>query len=293
MKLIFNCDDYGFTASITRRIADAWEQGLLDGFSVIANGDALEEGAELLRARPERDARIAVHLNLFEGRSSANSTDIPLITDAAGNLKNTFVGLWLRWIVGSSRKRQALLSQIETEWRYQIVRVREVYAPRKIAALDGHLHFHMLPFLFPLALALAEEYGIGEVRVTREPFYLSSAMSDNLSFSLFANIVKNRVLNVCARRVRKSLGTSLIRHTDAFVGILYSGRMSKASAEAGIERCRRTGAQSVEVLFHIGRASETEAARWGDRRGASAFPLSPMRDREYAALKSLRAGGSV
>jgi predicted glycoside hydrolase/deacetylase ChbG (UPF0249 family) len=49
MQLIFNSDDYGFTSCITRRIADAWAEGLVDGFGIIANGDAVAEGAEILR----------------------------------------------------------------------------------------------------------------------------------------------------------------------------------------------------------------------------------------------------
>jgi predicted glycoside hydrolase/deacetylase ChbG (UPF0249 family) len=289
MKLIFNSDDYGFTSCITRRIADAWQQGLLDGFSIVANGDALDEGAEYLRAQPEIDARLAVHLNLFEGASSACPGDVPLLVDANGVFRNTFFGLLVRWAISSAHTRRTLLDQVEKEWRCQIEQVRDGYVPRMISALDGHLHFHMLPFLFPVALALAEEYGIGEIRVTREPFYLSPDVSDNLSLSLCANLIKNRVLNRCARQVQKYLIVSSVRYTDAFVGVLYTGRMTKSAAEAGIERCRRAGAETVEVLFHVGRASESESGRWKDHPAASAFQMSPMRDREFAALKTLRA----
>lgn len=293
MEIIHHSDDYGFTSSVTQRIADAWEQGLLDSFSIMANGDALEEGAARLGSRPDRQVRIAVHLNLFEGQASADPNDVPLITDAAGRLNNTFAGLLMRGLGGSKARRNALLSQVEREWRAQIERVRTICAPRPIAALDSHLHFHMLPFLFPTALKLAEEFGIGEIRVTREPFYLSPVLADSLSPAFAANLLKSLVLRVCVRRVGGALRSSLVSDTDAFVGILYTGRMSKASALAGIERCRRSGAGRIEMLWHIGRASKEEIERREGRSTASAFPTSPMRDREFAALKELRAKASA
>ena len=287
MKIIYHCDDYGMTSAVTRRIAEAWAAGLIDSFSVMANGEAHEEGAALLRRHATRDARIAVHLNLFEGRALAAPGRAPLLTDAAGDLDSSFFGLLIRWITGSAATRAAVLDQVEHEWRRQIRSVVEAYAPRPIAALDGHLHFHMLPFLFPVAVALAEEFGIGEIRITREPLYLSTSLADSLSPRFAINVVRNLVLRFFARSARKTLQASSVRSCEAFVGILYTGRMSRAAAYAGIHRCRKVGAQSVEVLFHIGRASTEEAVLWKDARKA-AFPMSAMRDREYEELKALR-----
>jgi predicted glycoside hydrolase/deacetylase ChbG (UPF0249 family) len=288
MKIFYHCDDYGLTLSITERIADAWEEGLLDGFSIMANGDGLDAGGARLRARPDRQARIAVHLNLFEGKASGDPDEVSLITDDRGRLNNSFIGLLIRWLGSSRARKKALLTEVEREWRAQIERVRTACAPRPITALDGHLHMHMLPFLFPVALKLAEEYGVSEIRVPREPLYLSPVWADSLSPVFAANLFKHLVLRVCAGRTGIALGSSPVSSTDAFIGILYTGRMSKASAAAGIERCRESAAGSVEVLFHIGRASPEEIRRRGDRSKTSAFPTSPMRDREYEALRALR-----
>jgi len=288
MKIIYHSDDYGLTSCITQRIADAWESGLLDGFSIMANGDALEEGRARLCNRATRMARIGAHLNLYEGKALAPHDRVPLITDSAGNLNCRFSGLLMRWTGSSAAGRRALISQVEHEWRLQIERVTEVCAPRPIDVLDGHLHLHMLPFLFPTVLGLAEEFGIGEIRIPRELFYISPAISDSLSPDFLLNILKNRVLALYAREARKAIGSSSLCSTDAFVGLLYTGRMSKSAAAAGIARCRRAGMKSVEVLFHIGRATHDEVMRWGIRTSTSNFSMSPMRDLEYAALRELR-----
>lgn len=288
IRIVYHCDDYGLTASVTDRIAEAWEAGLIDGFSVIANGDALGEAAAGLRRDIGLEARIAVHLNLFEGRAISAHEEVPAITDASGKLNNTFIGIFLRWHLTGDGSRRALLRQIESEWRRQIETVRDLIAPRRISALDGHLHMHMLPFLFPSVIALAREFGIEEIRVVDEPFYLSPRLRDSLSPAFLLNVVKNRILNLCVPTARACLRGSGIRTTDAFVGVLYTGRMSRAAAVAGIERAKQRGARSVELLLHIGRASESEASAWRAHGGSPAFARSAMRDREYEALRSLR-----
>jgi len=288
MKIIYHSDDYGLTSCVTRRIADAWESGLLDGFSILANGDALEEGGAYLRVHAAHEARLGVHLNLYEGKALAPRDRVPLITDAGGNLNCSFSGLLLRWISSSTTRRRALISQVEHEWRLQIERVTDICAPRPIDVLDGHLHFHMLPFLFPIALGLAEEFGIGEIRIPREPLHISPVLSDSLSAGFIVNVLKNRILAACALEAKKTIRSTSVCSTDAFVGLLYTGRLSKSAVEAGIARCRRAGMKSVEVLFHIGRASHDEVKRWGVRASTSSFSTSPLRDIEYAALKELR-----
>jgi hypothetical protein len=72
------------------------------------------------------------------------------------------------------------------------------------------------------------------------------------------------------------------------VGILYTGRMTQDTALRGIAAAQREGAQTVEVVFHVGRAASDEAGRWG---GAGAhyarFHLSRLRDQERAELLRL------
>jgi predicted glycoside hydrolase/deacetylase ChbG (UPF0249 family) len=43
MKVIFHWDDIGATSCMTTRILEGWKGGFLDGFSIMANGDATSE----------------------------------------------------------------------------------------------------------------------------------------------------------------------------------------------------------------------------------------------------------
>jgi predicted glycoside hydrolase/deacetylase ChbG (UPF0249 family) len=286
MNVMVVSDDAGATAAMTDRILSAWQAGWLDGFSIITNGAACDRLSAALRADPARPARLAAHLNLSEGKPDAPLADVGMLVNDGGVLRHSFGSLLWTWLRSGPAVRRALVQQVETEWRAQIARAKALCAPRPITAVDGHIHVHMLPFLFPIALRLAEEAGVPEIRVSREPSFVSARAGD-LGARVLPNVIKHvllRALSVPAeRRLRGSRVSS-----GAIVGVLYSGLMSEAAAAAGIRAARRSGAPAVEVVFHVGRAAEAETGRWAHTPGAIPFFVSPLRDAEYDAVRKLR-----
>jgi len=295
-KIIYHSDDIGATRAITQRILEAWHGGLLDGFSILANGDDLQSVQHGLRSAPDRPVRIAAHLNLVEGPALLSHARVPLLTTANGNFKHSFSSLLVSYVLGRRSVRRALREQVRLEWDAQIDRVRETCAPRDLSALDGHQHLHMLPFLFPVAASAARKHNIAEVRVTREPFYLSDSRRDSASAAFLLNIVKNLTLRSCSVPARRTLREQGLSSPDAMLGVLYSGRMSHGAVNAGVKATRRWRAEQVEVLLHIGRAAAEEAPRWTLHPGMDKFHdfyMSSMRDREYSTLRSLHSEDDV
>ncbi|MBN1382511.1 MAG: ChbG/HpnK family deacetylase [Deltaproteobacteria bacterium] len=284
MKTIIHCDDLGTTRQMTLRILDCWRKGYLDGFSIIANGDALSEVFFGLKESSDREARIAVHLNLTEGRAILKAEDLSLIADSEGNLKCSFGRLLINGVLYTKRKKIELIRQIEKEWSAQMETVVNTVRPRSVIAIDGHTHIHMIPFLFPIAAKLAVEQGIPEIRISNEPFYLSKEPKDSSSLNFGINIIKHLVLKLCVKKAKKVAYLKGLKSADAFIGILYTGRMTATAAIAGIKAANKKHVQSVEVLFHIGRASHEEAVRWGKSPREGKFPLSEARDTEYGEL---------
>lgn len=261
--------------------------GYLDGFSVMANGEAGQACSAGLAAAAERPARLVAHLNVTEGPSSAPAAQVPLLVDDEGNLKQSFSSLALFWLKESPGQRQRLLEQIEREWRAQISGVIEMVAPRQVTGVDGHMHVHMLPFLFPIAARLAQENGISGIRVTREPFHLERGWSDLFTAPVLVNFLKHIVLRVCAGPADKVVRQLGLSTSGYVVGVLYSGRMTAAAALSGITVAQRRGAESVEVLFHVGRAADEERQRWGGRQEFADFACAASRDQEFAELALL------
>ncbi len=287
METFTTSDDVGATLAITRRAIGAWREGLLDGFSILANGDGCAYLQDRLAAEPRRALRLAVHLNLCEGPPSSDSRAVPLLLDRQGLLSRRFLDSLLR---SSSRQNRAFLRQVEIEWQAQIRAVRRIAGDRPIVAVDGHRHVHMLPSLFPIAARLARAEHVPEIRIAWEVPYLSSAPADSLSPVFLGNIAKHLILRLCSVPARRIAQSQNLRHPSAVVGILYTGRMSRHAAESGLEAARHRGLAVVELVFHIGRATREEAGRWANSPDLFRFYHHPNRDREYRELKKLRLG---
>ena len=285
--IIFLSDDLAATAHVSQRILSAWKEGWLDGFSIIANGEAWDLVRESLNAT-QKPARISVHLNLCEGPPLAASRETSLITDANGMLNLTFGGLILARLTWSGERFSTLLTQIEREWREQIQFVKKSCAPREIAAVDGHLHLHMLPFLFPIAARLARENGIREIRISQEVFLLSSRQSETVRPFFAMNLIKRTVLQICSRFALPVARREGLLYPDSLVGILYTHHMTSSSAQAGILAARKRGARRIEVLFHVGRAEPREKARWNSAPSIGRDYMASGRDQEWLELKKLR-----
>lgn len=281
-EVFLHSDDAGGSQAVTEGITKAWRAGWLDGFSVFANGVGLDGLRQALDLAPERPPRMMVHLNLSEGPSSAPAADVPLLVDGNGELKLRFGGLVRKLLVPGSRRRE-FLRQVETEWRAQIAGAARALSPHAFRGVDGHLHLHMLPLLFPIAARLARESGLQEIRLVREPFFTASAKPG------FMNMVKHAVLRLCSVLASPALREYGLRSRTRVVGVLYSGGMTSDAAWSGMQAAGAEGARDVEIMFHIGRARSGEEARWPGRADIAEFNLSAARDGEMAELACFHA----
>lgn len=283
MKVILHTDDIGITRASTAGIVEAWRAGALDGFSVIANGDAVADVRDVLAQDAERPARIAVHFNLTEGPSSAPQQAVSDLVSHDGRFRYGFGGVLLAALHPSAARRRRLAQQVETECRAQIRAVREICGGRVVAALDGHNHVHTIPGVFGAVLRAAAGEGIPEVRVSREPFHLAS-LRDLVQPFWWINLIKHVLLRTFSIGAAAKVGRAGLRSPDRMVGILYTGVMTAARARRGVAAARAAGAATVELVFHVGRAVPGEADRWGGDGFYARFHLSEARDRERDAV---------
>lgn len=282
MIIHIHSDDMGATKHVTERMLASWREGTLSGFSVLANGAACDLMSAELRANAERPARIACHLNLSEGPSAAPASSVPLLVDENGQLKHTFGSL----IVARLRYGKTFVQQVAIEWQAQIAKAAALVAPRKLAAVDGHMHIHMLPFLFPTAARLAREQGIPEIRISREPLFLA-ARRDAFTAAYAINLVKNLTLGACSALATRSARRENLASPDQLVGVLYTGDMRLNRALSGLKAAEKRNAKSVEVMFHVGRAAESEHGRWEGRDFIAKFYFAQERDAEFVEASRL------
>lgn len=87
--LYFHADDYGMTAHGDALIRDCQTHGCLNSVSIVPNG-SLEEAVAALRPS---GLKLAVHLNLVEGKALSPAAEIPLLVRPDGSFCNSFTGL--------------------------------------------------------------------------------------------------------------------------------------------------------------------------------------------------------
>ena len=276
MKLELHADDIGASPSVTVAILDCYDRGLIGRVSVLVTGAGYAAAVAPCLERP--GLVLALHLDLEEGRPLAPAKDIPLLVDSQGHFRRSFAGLWLASL-GPDRK--ALRRQIRTELRAQIDRFQSDFGRDRPLQLDGHRHVHLLPIVFDALLDIAADIPVDRVRITREPAFLAP---DDRLFPFGPNLAKHLLLRRLSARCAPELSKRGIDFPDAFLGLLYAGRMSPGAVAAGLERL--PSARVVECLFHPGQAHRDEAALWSHCPDFGHYYLSAERGREAASLSA-------
>ncbi len=150
-----NADDLGLSSAINAGILQAHIHGIVTSTSIVASGQAFDEGVELANQHPSLG--VGVHLTLVEENSV--SQNVPSLAPHEV-LPATYGQLVKNVLAGRIR-----LSDIEKEFRAQIEKC--LLAGLNPTHLDSHQHTHALPLIFPIAIRIANDYRITGIRIPR------------------------------------------------------------------------------------------------------------------------------
>lgn len=291
MDVIIHADDFGITPEQSRTILACAREGVLNSTSVIVASPAFEECARLLAEAPE-GFRVALHLNLVEGKASADPSQIPLLVGEDGMFNRSFVDLFR---MSMSGRADELARQVAIETSAQIDRLASaVPGFREHLRVDGHQHFQLIPAVFRGMMDAIERSGgtLEYLRVPAEP--LGPFLPPRVFFGISpVNWVKHMILNWCWRRDRRRL-PNYTQVSALFCGVLFSGQMSAervlATFPSYVERARRAG-MDVEFLFHPGGVADPSECLNPQLEGFVAFYQSEGRAIEKSALMQLSLEG--
>lgn len=283
-NITFHTDDLGITRSSSLDIINAWKMGYLQSFSIIANGDAVEFVERELGKNRDLGVRIAVHLNLTEGKCSSDPSRVPLLVNPNGEFKYSFGSLLFILLFCFPRQRRELCNQIRIEFNSQIKAVKKICTKRTIQSVDGHNHIQMIPFIFKEAVDCARSNDINEIRISNEKFYISSDEYVFFKSYWWINLIKHLLLNlfsICNLYLLKNSG---VVSPGRVIGILHSGHMTASSVLNGVKVLRKN--ESVEVIFHIGQTNVKESIRWRNPSYGN-FHISKERALEWKELEKI------
>lgn len=287
MNIYLHADDAGLSQQNCDIILRAWESGIIDGFSIIANRNTEMYLRDYFQYKDTRPARISVHLNLADGKPLADPSSVPLLIGSDGEMCIGFMKALFICAIGGNRKIK-FLEQVEREWNMQVRFIKNMLGSYQISGIDGHNHIHMVPALFRLANKIRQEQGISRIRLSKEKFQLAGSWLTNARSWFFINLVKHIVLNILSAINSKLLLPE--ERKNRIAGVLYSGHMNE-TVVAEMMKHRGTGDISeCEIIFHPGIAIKEDIQNWTSHHKMIRFCTSVNRNRELHSLKSIHAG---
>jgi predicted glycoside hydrolase/deacetylase ChbG (UPF0249 family) len=290
MDYWMNADDYGLTRGITDGILDVCDSVDFLGVSLVANGYAFDYALEEYQRRD--NVRLAVHLNICEGRPVTPPDEVHLLVDSNGRFCHSFPSLWMKHALSSRTGARILKEQVKREFAMQIAKVSERLGPECVVNVNSHQHYHMIPFCFEGLLELSGPCRISHIRTTYEPLLLSGPNLLSLGPTLMANSAKHTLLNRLSRRYRRLLSHHGVRSNDYFFGTLYTGCLTEPLVTKALDLFsdRTKIGETVEFLFHPGTPTEEERMYWRGNQRLMAYYFSPWRNREMLAIKKCSGG---
>ncbi len=246
--IYISADDYGLCEMSSNHIQQCIDEGILNKVSVFPNIDY----TDLQNIFKNKNIKIALHLNLVEGKCMANPDEVNLLADANGNFKYTFGGLFK---LNFLRKKE-FEDQLYKEIKAQVLFWKEILPKEMSFCIDSHQHTHMIPSVFKtlIKVLVDEKIDVDYMRIPFEPI-IPYIKTPSLYFTYSAvNIIKQWLLNQLWIINKKYIGQSSI-NKSYFMGILFSGKMDNKRVSKILPKYIKLSQKKdrdIEVLFHPG-----------------------------------------
>ncbi|NWH90503.1 YDJC deacetylase, partial [Aegithalos caudatus] len=276
VKLIITGDDFGYCPRRNQGIVDCFLAGAISNVSLLVNGSAAADAAELAR---RHNIPIGLHANLSEGSPVCEvlKTNSSLLhQDGFFHGKMGFRTALSKGLLNMSEVKQELKAQVE------LFRELTGHLPPH---MDGHQHVHVLPEVRHVFAEVLEEYGIKYTRVPIEPGLHNCDWIPPSLMDFYLGVEEDSFNTV---DVFTKHG---IRWADVYIGLSTMGRnMSVSSIRGAIDSAlpqlaaaaahRSTG--TIELMVHPGYPSVPPVGGCGE--GPDDFSQSWERLHELQTL---------
>ncbi|MEO7032419.1 MAG: hopanoid biosynthesis-associated protein HpnK [Polyangiaceae bacterium] len=217
-RVIITGDDFGLAVPVNEAVEIACRSGVLTTTSLLV-GEAAASDA-LVRARRNPALRVGLHIAVCDGRATLPPAEIPLLTNARGELRHPLVALiqfvLLAW-------HPALRRQLEAEIRAQFEAFRA--GGLRLDHVNGHNNMQLHPVVLPILIRVAHEYGATAIRVPFEPL-LASWRAGRSAF--FLRLMVWSVMRPWSAFVKRRLRRAGFVVNDYLFGIFDCGAMDGA-----------------------------------------------------------------
>jgi hopanoid biosynthesis associated protein HpnK len=221
-RLIINADDFGYTRGVNRAIAEAHTHGVVTSSTLMANGAAFDEAAQMAKTMPHLS--IGCHVVLIDGAPVLDSYKVQSLTESQmfrDGLK-TFAALALAGRID--------VAEVAAEATAQIRKLQAAGIP--VSHVDTHKHTHLFPQILRPVLRAAKECGVRAIRNPfgpRFPLRSSQLLARPNLWTRFAEV---RILRSFAGKFRAAVDREGFVTTDGTLGIEVTGALDETLFQA-------------------------------------------------------------
>jgi hopanoid biosynthesis associated protein HpnK len=249
----------------------AHAKGILTAASLMVAGPAGEDA--VARARRMPSLRVGLHLVLVDGTPVLPPERIPDLVDGTGRLRcdlaRAGIEIFLR-----PRARAQLAAEIEAQFAaYRATGL-------ELDHVNAHHHFHLHPTVCSHMLRIGRRYGLGAVRVPREPAELIARIDRRAHANRIGHVWTVQL----ARRVRHGRLTA----PDRVFGLAWSGAMTEERI-AGVLQNLPDGL--TEIYCHPATSDSFAGAAPGYHYTAELSALTASAVKEALRAAGARSGG--
>lgn len=209
-EIIINADDFGISEGVNRAIIEGNKNGIINSTSVMVN--LLNKDKPVEDFINTSNIRFGLHLNLTNGYSISNSSEINLLVNKDRKFKNGFVKLFMLSLISPN----ILKKQVEIETKAQIQKAKDLNL--KLTHIDSHRHIHMIPGLFKIIEKLAKENNIERIRIINENIFYTTKCKGGFSYLFDGGLIKYIILRTFAL-------INNYKTPTYFFSILYTGKI--------------------------------------------------------------------
>jgi chitin disaccharide deacetylase len=215
--LIVNADDFGFTSGVNRGIVEGHSHGVVTSSTLMANGPAFAEAAQMAKTLP--NLSVGCHVVLTDGRPVLDAALLPSLTTGA-QLRDGMKTFAARAIAGRMND-----SEITAEAAAQIRKIQS--AGIAVSHIDTHKHTHLFPKILRPLLRAAADCG---VRAVRNPFGPRLPLRSSQLLArpgLWVRYTQLRFLASFAEKFRETVDRDGFTTPDGTLGIVVTGALDE------------------------------------------------------------------
>lgn len=219
-RLIVNADDFGFTSGVNRAIVEAHTHGVVTSSTLMANGPAFTDAAQLAKTIPQLS--IGCHVVLIDGEPVVSKERLPTLT-ARSSVRQFPDDL--KTFAARAMTGRIDAEEVVAEATAQIRKIQS--AGIAVSHIDTHKHTHLFPTILQPLLRAAAACG---VRALRNPFGPRMPLRSSEFLrrpSLWTRFAELRVLGRFAGRFRQAVDSEGFATPDGTLGIEVTGSLDE------------------------------------------------------------------